>query len=180
MTSNKLIERALRRIEPQPSVDQLPALRTALRTQIDAALRLLAEQNLSQLRKTFTVTASSGEASLATPLAATEPLIMENLKRAQVYVTGYTQAAQWKADRSSLSQPATTQFAYWTLENQSILIRTTSLTAYNGDVTIRNAPYVPLLANVPASLEPLLVELLAKLYGGHRETITQVATTDRR
>ena len=50
----------------------------------------------------------------------------------------------------------------------------TGLDHYAGTVTLRNAPYVPTLANVPLSLEPLLVEILAK-YG--RQDDKKVAIT---
>lgn len=130
------------------------------------ALRELASQAMptNLLRKTFTETAAAGEASLATSLAATEPLILEGLRRASVYITGFSYAAQPKADRASLSFPASTEFAYWALENQTIIIRdATDIDTYAGPVTIRNAPYIPILANVPVSLEPLFLLILADM-----------------
>lgn len=178
MNANELIERSLRHLGPM-SEERRVALRSILLVLVDDALRRLAELALPSglLRKTFTVTATNGEASLSTPLNATEPLLLDGLKRASVFITGFTHAAQYKADRSSLSFETTTQFAYWTLENQSLIIRDgTGLDNYDGTVILRNAPYVPTLANVPVSLEPVLVEVLAD-YG---KEPAQVVTTDRR
>lgn len=166
MTANELVERSLRLIGPMTEEQRL-AMRSGMLVLVDDALRKLAELALPGrlLRKTFTVTATSGEASLSTPLAAAEPLLLDGLKHASVFITGFTHAAQYKADRSSLSFAASTEFAYWTLENQSIVIRDgTGLGNYSGTVTLRNAPHVPTLANVPVSLEPILVEILAE-YG---------------
>lgn len=133
---------------------------------VDIALRRLAEvtASTSLLRKSFTVTAINGEASLATPLSATEPLLLDGLRRAQIFIDGFNHAAQYKADRSSLTFSASNQFAYWTLENQTLIIRDgTGLDNYDGPAVIRSAPYVPLLANVPATLGPIFIELLAEL-----------------
>ena len=164
MTSGELIERAIRLLGPETTVEQRLHLRSTLLANVETALRRLAEMAAPKnlLRKTFTVTATDGEASLTTPLAAAEPLLLDHLSRASIFITGFTMAAQYKADRSSLSYAATTQFPYYTLENQTLVIRdATGLDNYNGTVTLRNAPYIPLLTNVPASLETLLVELLA-------------------
>lgn len=179
MTANELIERSLRHLGPM-SEERALAVRSILLVLIEDALRRLAELALPSglLRKTFTVTATNGEASLSTPLAAAEPLLLDGLKRASVFIDGFSQAAQYKADRSSLSFQASTQFAYWTLENQTLVIRdATGLDNYSGDVILRNAPFVPTLANVPVSLEPVLVEVLAE-YG--KEPATEVVTTNRR
>lgn len=179
MISTELVERALRLINPAPTPEQAVALRTMLRTQVDNALRRLAVLALPNnlLRATFTVTATDGEASLATPLSASEPLLLEGFKRASVFIDGYTHTAQWKADRSSLAFPSSDQFAYYTLEDQTLVIRDSGgLDSYTGTVTLRNAPYIPILANVPVSLEPVLVEILAT-YGSQS---TQVAQPDRR
>jgi len=164
MTASELVERAIRLIHPAPTEEQQVGLRTALLTKIDNALYKLAELTTPSnlLRKTVTVTAASGEASLATPLAATEPILLSGVKRAQVFIDGFTHAAQWKADRSSLALPMSSQFAAWTLENQTIVIRDSAgLGNYDGNVVVRNVPYVPLLVNVPVTLQPLLVEVLA-------------------
>lgn len=180
MTSSELIEQALRLIQPAPTPEQALHLRTALETQIGNALRKLAVLALPNnlLRKSFTITASSGEASLTAPLTAAEPLLLEGFKRASIFITGFNQAAQWKADRSALSYSATTQFAYYTLEDQTLVIRDAGgLDNYNGDVVIRNAPYIPSLANVPVSLEPVLVEVLA-VYAS--QNLSQVAEPDTR
>lgn len=133
---------------------------------IPNALRELAEQAMptNLLRKTFTETAAAGEASLTTSLTAAEPLILEGLRRAAIYVDGFTYAAQYKADRASLSYPASTEFAYWALENQTIIIRDAmGLNNYVGNVTIRNAPHIPILTNVPVSLEALFILILADM-----------------
>lgn len=178
MIANELVERSLRHLGPM-SEERRVALRTILLVLVDDALRRLAELALPSglLRTTFTVTAMSGEASLSTPLNAAEPLLLDGLKRASVFIDGFTHAAQYKADRSSLSFEASTEFAYWTLENQSLIIRDgTGLDNYSGDVILRNAPFVPTLANVPVSLEPVLVEVLAD-YG---KEPAQVVTQDRR
>ena len=165
MLSAELVEKALRLIEPLPSEEVAVRLRTTLLTRITNALQQLAEvvSTSNLLRKTVTVTATNGEAPLTTPLNATEPILLAGLRRGQVYISGFNYPAQYKADRSSLIAPASTEFAYWTLENQTILIRdATGLDNYDGDVIVRNVPYVPLLANVPVTLEPLLVEILAR------------------
>jgi len=133
---------------------------------IPDALRELAAQAMPSnlLRKTFTETATAGEAPLTVSLAAAEPLILEGLRRASVYVVGFGYAAQFKADRASLSFPASAEFAYWTLENQTIIIRDgDGIDSYAGTVTIRSAPYIPILANVPVSLEHLFILILADL-----------------
>jgi len=163
MISTQLIELALRAIHPAPTEEAQVGLRTALAVEISRALRQLAEvaAPTNLLRRTFTVTAAAGEAALTTPLAASEPLLLNHLRRASIYITGYSTAAQWKADRSSLSFAATTQFPYYTLEGQTLVIRDgDGLDHYAGSVIIRNAPYIPLLGGVPTSLEPVLVELL--------------------
>lgn len=163
MISQHLIEQTLRAIHPAPSEEAMVGLRTALAVEIPPVLKRLAEiaAPTSLLRRTFTVTAVAGEAALTTPLAASEPLLLNHLRRASIYVVGYGVAAQWKADRSSLSFAATTQFPYYTLEGSTLVIRDAAgLDSYAGAVTIRNAPYIPLLAGVPAPLEPILVEIL--------------------
>lgn len=164
MLSKELVERALREIHPVPTPEEMVRLRTALTLRIPQALRKLAELAIPSnlLRKTYTVTATSGEAPLTIPLNAAEPLLLEGLRRAQVFITGFNHAAQYKSDRSSLSFPGSSQFAHWTLENQTLIIRdATGLDNYAGDAVIRGAPYIPLLANVPVTLEPILVEIMA-------------------
>lgn len=166
MTSSELIERALREIQPAPTPEQALHLRTFLEVRIKSALRILAEKAMTGnlLRKTFSVTAVLGEASLATPLAASEPLILEGLRRSSVYIDDFDYPAQYKADRSSLSFPATTELAYWALENQTILIRdAVGIDNYAGTVEIKNAPYIPLLTSVPVSLETVLVMIVAEM-----------------
>jgi hypothetical protein len=140
-------------------------LRTQLAARIETSLRLLAERVMrtNLLRKTYSVTAAAGEASLTTPPPAEpEPMILEGLKLAQVYIDGFTLPAQYAADRSGLMLDQTDQFARWTLENQTVVIRdATGLDHYAGPITIRNAPYIPTLANVPVSLDAVLVKILA-------------------
>ena len=133
---------------------------------IPDALRELATQAMptNLLRATFTETAVNGVAPLTASLAAAEPLILEGLRRASVYVDGYSYAAMFKADRASLAFPASPEFAYWTVENQSILIRAEDeVDSYDGPVTIRNAPYIPILENLPVSLEHMLILITADL-----------------
>ena len=164
MTSAQAIERALREITPAPTPEAMVPLRTMLDVRIKGSLRALAERvvNTNLLRKTFTETATAGEASLTTSLTASEPLILEGIRSASIFITGVDYAAQYKADRASLAFPASTEFAYWTLENQTIVIRDADgLGTYDGAVTIRNAPFIPTLANVPVSLEHLFVLILA-------------------
>lgn len=133
---------------------------------IPDALRELATQAMPSnlLRKTFTETAVAGGAPLTTSLAASPPLILEGLRQASIFIEGFAYAAQYKADRSSMSFLATPEFPYWTLENQTIVINDgTGLGNYAGDVTIRNAPYIPTLATIPTSLEHLFILILADL-----------------
>jgi len=133
---------------------------------IPDALRELATQTMptTLLRKTFTETATAGEAALTASLAAAEPLILEGLRYASIYVTGFRYAAQFKADRSSLSFLSSAEFAYWALEGQTLVIcDEVGLDNYAGPVTIRNAPYIPILENVPVSLEHLFILILADL-----------------
>lgn len=164
MNSAEAVERALREIIPAPSPEEAVRLRTMLEVRIQGSLRALAERVIGTnlLRKTFTETATAGEASLTASLTAAEPLILEGIRSASVFITGFDYAAQYKADRASLTFPASTEFAYWTLENQTIVIRDADgMGTYDGTVTIRNAPYIPTLANVPVSLEHLFVLILA-------------------
>lgn len=164
MTSSEAIERALREITPAPTPEEALRLRTMLDVRIQGSLRALAERTMTTnlLRKTFTETATAGEASLATSLTAAEPLILEGIRSASIFIEGFDYAAQYKADRASLAFPASTEFAYWTLENQTIVIRDADgIGTYDGAVTIRNAPHIPSLANLPVSLEHLFVLILA-------------------
>lgn len=178
MTANELIERSLRVLGPMTEEQRLTT-RSGLLTLIPDALQKLAVLALPNnlLRKTFTVTAVNGEASLSVPLSAVEPLLLDGLKRASVFIDGFTHAAQYKADRSSLSYQSSSQFAEWTLENQTLVIKDgIGLDNYDGDVILRNAPFIPTLANVPVSLEPIMVEVLAGYYGKP----TEVAEPQRR
>ena len=178
MFSRDLIERALREVVPAPTEEQAVAIRTALTLRIPGALRKLAELAIPSnlLRKTFTVVAVNGEASLSTPLNAVEPLLLDGIRRAQVFIDGFSHAAQYKPDRSSLSFRGSSQFASWTVENQTLIIRDNiGLDNYDGAVAIRGAPYVPTLENVPDTLEPILVELMANY-----AQPAQMAKEDRR
>jgi hypothetical protein len=126
------------------------------------ALRLLSERGF--LRKTFVITAVNGVVDLAAPLTATEPLILERIREAQVTFPDFSYPLQWKADYSSLSFPSSDQFAYVAVENKSLLVATSDgLGVYDGTGSLRNAPYVPLLSSVPVTLEAAFIALVSEL-----------------
>jgi hypothetical protein len=126
------------------------------------ALRLLSERGF--LRKTFVITAVNGVVDLAAPLTAAEPLILERIREAQVTFPDFTYALQWKADRSSLSFPASSEFGYVAVEDKTLLIATSDgLGVYDGTGSLRNAPYVPLLSSVPVTLEAAFIALVSEL-----------------
>jgi hypothetical protein len=120
--------------------------------------------NKGQLRKTFEISAVNGEVGLTAALADSEPIILEELKRATITFDSQTYPAQYKADRSSLILPATSEFVYWTLEDTTMLVADENgLGSFTDDGNIRNAPFVAQLSSVTVGLESTFIQTLAAM-----------------
>lgn len=136
---------------------------------IPDALRELV--NKGQLRKTFAISAVNGVVSLATPLTASEPIILEDHKRWLVTFDSATYPAQYRADRSSLLLPASPEFVRWALEDNSLLVSgadETGIGSFTDDGNIRNAPFVAQLSSVTVGLEATFIQTLATMLSAQK------------
>lgn len=118
------------------------------------------------LRKAFPIIAVDGEVDLTAALTDTEPLLLDGIRQSTITFNDVAYPAQFKADRSSLSYPASTEFIYWTLEGTKLLVvEFDGLGTFAGIGQIRNAPYVPILTNavVQSNLDDELVEIVARM-----------------
>jgi hypothetical protein len=140
-------------------------------TLIPAAKRRLAlnvhadPRRRESLRKSFSLTVSSGAASLSSHLAASEPLILDTVKAADIRSASSTYKWQWKGNRSLLAiHPTGTDFFAYTLEGTSVYTDASDSSA------TMIAGYEPSLSTVETlGLDDELVELVAAMAVPGRE-----------
>ena len=127
------------------------------------------------LRKDFSVTITSGTGSLSTAFTASEPLIAENVKDGNLYVTSGTTPCQWLPDRTQLGLTRPAFFIYYTIDGTTLRTRNItdgSLTSLSTTMTV-TGNYVPLLSSVPSQLEDELVEEVIKVITEMRQSAQQ-------
>lgn len=105
------------------------------------------------LRKTFTVAVVTGVGPLATPMAAAEPLMAEFARGWIVTGPDTRYAYTAKADESSLACDQPLGLGAFTLRQTDLLVvNSLGSRVYTAGFSVR-APFVPLLANLPSTLE---------------------------
>lgn len=165
MTSDELVEKALRRILPAPTPEQRTALRTALALRVDEARQRLAEavnssdrpERRQLLVTEYAATITEGVITLSALTDAAGNPLRESLARAEIYSDSSDYRWQYKGSRSVLSLQRTDgDFIYYTVSGARI-----HTTSGDASATVR-ALRVPTLASLPTELEDELIEILAE------------------
>lgn len=165
MTTAELIEslRPALGFEGQPDDPLLWRITQAIPTALEALARLVSESPATRrlLTKTFTVAITNGEGSLATPLAAAEPLLLDKVDKAAVYITGVEMPLRQLPDRGRQQLEADDRYSYVIDDSVMVIKGTEGLGTYTDNATIRSAPFVPTLANLPDTLDGQLTAIVA-------------------
>lgn len=111
------------------------------------------------LVKTFTVTSAAGVAPLADALGAAEPLLLEFINKASLYVEGLEFPLAPAPDKGFQLLEAGGRASYAVVKSDLSVKGPAGW--HDGDVTIENAPYLPLLGSIISPLSSLLVGIVA-------------------
>lgn len=144
---------------PPSVIPRLSALVPDARRRL--ALAVNSSRRRNELRKSFALTVSSGAASLAAHLAASEPLLLDTVRAADIRSASSSFNWQWKGNRSVLAlNPAGTDFFAFTLEGTTIYTDASDASA------TMFAGYEPSLATIEAlGLDDELADLVAAMAG---------------
>jgi hypothetical protein len=166
MTTIQLIEllRPLLGFEGEPGDELSWKIDQAVPTALKALARLVADDDSLRhlLTKVFTVAITAGQGSLATHLTATEPLLLDKLGKATIYLDGLIFPVTLAPDRAYLSLDTSSR-PFVAVEDQVLYVKgEDGLTGtYTGDAALSSASYVPLLSSLPVSLNDKFVPLVA-------------------
>lgn len=140
--------------------DIVPLISTALER---FALVIAGSKDAQLLRKDFTVAITSGTGDLATPLAASEPLLQECIGGAYVVSTAGVQF-HYLPDRTQLSLSRPTMIPYWTNDRGTMRTRNTdgSLTSLSTTLTV-TGQYKPIISSIPTQAEERFIDVLAQV-----------------
>jgi hypothetical protein len=179
MNSGELIERAVRRLKPDPTPEELTALRTSLAVLVsEAARRLVAKafedgdrRRLESLRREYTLTAADGEADITTLLTEAEGLYPDALAEAEVR-DSEGRRFEWQRDRGGVELMAREDFPVVGREGSTLHFGGADgeTETYSGGVTVfaYGVTYSNGVVGIPEVLEPALVDALVDLVQGAR------------
>jgi hypothetical protein len=161
-----VIEQVRTRLDADGAKFEDSALDYAVEAALPACLQQLAEQVSTSpfkqlLQKDFTVALISTAADLTSSLTATEPMLIV-LPFTDVIHANVTLPFLYVPDRRRLSWESSYDFAYYTLDGQSIIIKAPTGVTVSGNLTVK-AAFIPSLSSVQSQLIPLLVECLVKI-----------------
>lgn len=183
MTSANVLARikarlGLEDVEPRSDVEFniLQHIPTALQNLAEKIARDPRPDIRNLLRKDFSVTVTSGIGSLTTALTASEPLLINEIKAGNLFVTSGTTPCQWLPDRTQLGLTRPNFFIWYTVDLSTIRTRNTDglLTSLNTTITL-SGNYVPLLSSVPATLEDEFLDSLMAVMQGAKDQPEEVA-----
>lgn len=146
-------------IEKQTGGTQAPT--QAIEALIDRSLKRLAVETYStgempRLTKTFTIPLVAGVADLST----INDLLVPSIPDAYITHPASDWALQWAAHRKALDLPPSKEFVYFTLFNNSIIVKHGDPDANISDDNLSvTASRIPLMSDVPKDLEPELVKI---------------------
>lgn len=138
--------------------DIVPLISTALER---FALMIAGTKDAQLLRKDFSVVVTGGTGDLATPLAASEPLLQECIGGAYVVTSGGTQL-HYLPDRTQLALNRPTMIPYWINDKGTMRTRNTdgSLTSLSTTLTI-TGQFKPIISSIPTQIEEKFIDVLA-------------------
>lgn len=121
----------------------------------------LARRQARLLRKTYAaVTCTAGVASLAAPIANTDPLLTELIGSADIFASGVTRKLQFVPDLSLLNEDRPSAFGYFTLVGTNLQVKSGG-TDYSGSLTITGT-YIPALATISRlEIEQAYIQIIA-------------------
>lgn len=148
-----------------PEVD--PALQEAL-TRVGHKVALNPDPNVrALLQKDFTLTLSSGIVDLTTHVTASEPMLIEYIRKGTLTHSSSSYPLQWLPDKASLSLSRPTDFIYYCVDGLTLrTLANNSLTSLTGTINAR-VNHVPLITTISTkpSLEDLLVDEVMMVLG---------------
>lgn len=184
MNSQEAVERALRKIQPAPAPEELTPLRSALLVSINSALRTVAELMAQRapedverqlLETTAALTLAAGVGNLAAWVSANPSYLTKTIDRGKIFHGSSSYPLQEVADELQLTFPWPAELIYFCISGDKLKTRNKdqSLTSLTGDLTITLLA-IPTLANLPAQLEPLLIEaMVAEIASGQNSKKTK-------
>jgi hypothetical protein len=178
MNARRLVEAAIRRIDPAPTPERLVALRTTLSALVPSAVRRVIEsallsgdrRRLESLRQTYTVTASGGEADISSLLDATNGLHPDLLGEAEITDASTGKRFEWEPDRAALSIMARSGFPCVAREGSTLVFSDAdgALGTFSSDVDIRGygVGYANGVIDIAETLEPAVLDALVGIATG--------------
>lgn len=166
MTTVDLLQQVRARLRDQTPREGLARLENVIMQASYPALERLAravaesDEQRHLLTRTFNLTAVAGVAPLGPATSDPEPLLLEFLGMASVYVSGQDYPLQPVADagfqRLMPDRPS------YCVEGNSLVVNTPD-GPYDGPVTVRKASFSPALPTVQPPLDGPLVELISSM-----------------
>lgn len=171
MTTLELIDRVLNKLGEPSNVagPEIEAIIPSALSQFASQVANDSRPHMRELlRKDFSVTVTSGIGDLSTHLAASEPLIIENVPSAYLLVSSGLTPMQSLPDRVQLGLTRTTAVIWYTIDGSTLRTRNTdgSLTTLTTTVTL-TGNYVPTIAHLPDQLTDEFVDAVCAMFVPH-------------
>lgn len=174
ISENKLATLALERLGAGES--QVPRLISlvpaAVRKVVSDAFEKGERERLESLRRTYTVTAATGEADTSSLLTAAQGLYPDALRHAEITDASTGRRFEWQADRDGVRIMARAGCPCVAREGSQLILSDTdgALGTFAGDINIRAAgvPYSAGNVDIAEALEAAVVDALVSLAAGEK------------
>jgi hypothetical protein len=176
ISENKLATLALERLGASESQIPLPRLISlvpmAVRKVVSDAFEKGGRARLESLRRTYTVTATAGEADISPLLTAAQGLYPDALGQSEVRDASTGRRFEWQADRDGVRIMARVGFPCVAGEDSTLILSDMdgTLGTFAGDINILAAGVSYSAGNVDIDevLEPAVVDALVELVQGEK------------